>query len=614
MIRTQDDDPQLGAVPDDRGTVFTVWAPECNLVRLDLEDRSVTMEPTAGGYHTTRVEGCEVGQRYGFRLESGPWLPDPASRSQPDGVHGRSEVIHLGADTARPTAPTRPIGDMVISEIHIGTFTPQGTFDAAIGQLDRLVDVGINTIELMPVNQFPGRRNWGYDGVFAFAAQDSYGGRAGLLNLIDAAHERGLSLLLDVVHNHLGPEGNVLARFGPYFTDAYATPWGPAVNVSEHGSDAVRRYFIDSAVEWVRDVGADGLRLDAVHSIVDPTAVTFLEQLTTAVHEAAAEQGRTPVIVAESSANDPRVLAPAGAGGFGCDGVWNDDYHHALRVALTGECSGYYVDYTGLTDLVRCLESGWSFDGRFSQARGRTHGRTLRSRTGAEPVPFHRLVVCAQNHDQIGNRAAGDRLDTLVDVERRKLAAAAVLLGPFTPMLFMGEEYGETAPFPFFVDHGEPAILDATRSGRRKEFPDHDPAGIPDPADPVTFRAAILDPRLADQPHHAGLLRLHRDLIAIRSSIFPPATSNRAPTVARDGDVVRLDYDNDNTTTVVLLNFGEDTTHITGEEPWDVLIDTSWPEYRGEQTNDNPLERSTDELELRPWSAIAARAGRPANA
>ena len=613
MIRPHHDGPALGAVPDDSGAVFSVWAPYTDHVRLDLEERSIAMTPSTGGYHMARIENCAVGQRYGYRFDSGPWLPDPASRSQPDGIHGRSAVVPLGGDDGRPPSPQRSISDMVISEIHVGTFTEQGTFEAAIGQLDRLVDVGINTIELMPVNQFPGTRNWGYDGVFAFAAQHSYGGRSGLVSLVDAAHERGLSVLLDVVHNHLGPEGNVLGRFGPYFTDTYETPWGPAINVAGDGSDAVRRYFIESAVEWVRDVGVDGLRLDAVHSIVDPTAVTFMEQLTDAVHETGNDQDRQVAIIAESSSNDPRLITDTASGGFGCDGVWNDDYHHALRVTLTGERSGYYLDYTGLTDVIRCLRSGWSFDGRFSHARGRTHGRPLRNEHSDQPVPFDQLVVCAQNHDQIGNRAAGERLDSLIDADRRSLAAAAVLLAPFTPMLFMGEEYGETAPFPFFVDHGDPAILQATRQGRRREFPDHDPSDIPDPADPATRRAAILSPQLVDHPHHAALLRLHRDLISVRETILPSDPVGRAPTVTRDQGLIRLGYGNSfegtsvdaapGSESVVWLNFGNDVMSIPAEGPWEVLIDTAWSDYGGAM--DRPTEPVGTML-IQPWTAVAA--------
>ncbi len=604
-------DRGLGAVPRDHGVDFTVWAPHADRIQLDLEERCFDMEPVADGYHVAHVDDCGIGQRYGFRLDDATWLPDPASRSQPDGVHGRSEVVEPGVGPsaaptpgARPRPPHRPVEDMIISEIHVGTFSRKGTFRAAIDQLDRLVDVGITTIELMPINQFPGARNWGYDGVFAFAAQNTYGGRGELMDLIDAAHERHLSVLIDVVHNHLGPEGNHLAHLRPYFTDKHTTPWGPAVNVAEASSDPVRRYFIDSAVEWVRDVGADGLRLDAVHSIVDSTAVTFIEQLVEAVHHAAAEQGREAVITAESSANDPRLITSRGDGGLGCDAVWNDDYHHALRVALTGDRSGYYIDYDGIDDVERCLRSGWTFDGRYSQARGRTHGRA--AATDGQRVPFHRLVVCDQNHDQIGNRAAGERLDALVGTECRKLAAAAVLLSPFTPMLFMGEEYGETAPFPFFVDHSDESILEATRTGRRSEFPDHAPADVPDPADPATFESAILRPEMIDLPLHSALLALHRDLIDLRKNLFT-ADRHRTPNVVRRGDTIELEYPRTSSSGSstpgqrVVMNLGPQRQRLADLGPCSIKMDTSWTIYGG------PTERPpgrVDTLELAPWSAV----------
>ncbi len=492
----------------------------------------------------------------------------------------------------------------MLYEIHVGTFTHEGTFTSAIAQLEHLASLGINALELMPINQFPGARNWGYDGVYPFAAQNTYGGRAGLIELVDAAHALGIAVFLDVVHNHVGPEGNMFGHFGPYFTDEHRTPWGPAINVAGHGSDAVRRFYIDSAVEWISEVGIDGLRLDAVHAIVDPTASTFLAELSDAVHDAAAAHGRKAIVIAESSANDPMLIRPTAESGEGCDAVWNDDFHHALRVALTGERPGYYADYQGFDDIVRCFEEGWTFAGRHSLARGRRHGKALTS-IGPNGVPYQQLIVCDQNHDQIGNRAAGERLDVLVDPERRKLAAAAVLLSPFTPMLFMGEEYGERAPFPFFIDHSDPGIVEATRTGRRSEFPDHAPESIPDPADPATFESAILDHSvMADSPHRE-MLEFTRDLLLHRQANRAVTAPDAETTVTAEGTTIGVRRHFDDNETALLLHFG-DEPGAWDADGWTVLLDSSSNRYGG------PTDTSRQQPgRLSPWSAQFAHRRRP---
>jgi maltooligosyltrehalose trehalohydrolase len=365
----------------------------------------------------------------------------------------------------------------------------------------------------MPVAAFPGERNWGYDGVFPFAVQESYGGPTGLARFVDAAHRFGLGVVLDVVYNHLGPEGNVLGSFAPYFTDAHRTPWGDAVNVAEAGSDGVRRYLIENAVGWVRDHHLDGLRLDAVHAIVDPTPVTFVEELTSAVHAAARTAGRTALVTVESSANDPRIVRSVTDHGWGCDAVWNDDVHHALRVALTGERHEYYRAYRGAADLATAWDRRWVYSGRHSLSFGRRHGAP------ADTIDHRRFIVFDTNHDHVGNTPAGRRLLADADASdpRHRLAAAAVLLSPFTPMLFMGEEYGETAPFPYFVDHGDPDLVEAVREGRRREFSGVDWAGeVADPADPATFAAAVLDVTLTEREPHRSRLAMYTELLRIR--------------------------------------------------------------------------------------------------
>jgi maltooligosyltrehalose trehalohydrolase len=465
----------LGATPHDGGTTFVVWAPRCSAVAVVLHDdgaeRVEPMRRLADDTWTVDVADVGHGDRYRYRLDGGPPLPDPASRHQPDGVHGPSATV----DPRRfrwtdHDWPGLSLEDAVFYELHVATFTPEGTFDAAALELPRLRDIGITMVELMPVNAFPGTRNWGYDGVFPSAVQASYGGPERLAAFVDAAHALGVGVAIDVVYNHLGPEGNVLGAFGPYFTGAYTTPWGDAVNFSDAGSDQVRRYFLESACGWIRDFHVDALRVDAVHAIVDPTASPFVAELVEAVRRTAASAGRTATVVAESAANDPLVVRHAGHGGHGFDAQWNDDFHHALRVALTGDTVGYYADYAGgAAALAEVFAHGFALRGGPSVFRGRRHGAPLDGRPGGADCPAvepRQLVVFGQNHDQIGNRPAGERLDVLVDDARRRLAMAAVLLSPFTPMLFMGEEYGDTSPFPYFVDHTDPELLEAVRRGR----------------------------------------------------------------------------------------------------------------------------------------------------
>lgn len=491
---------RLGAVSLPGGACrFLVWAPRAQRVEVEVLEpapQRVLMEPQGDGYFAAWLERVPVGSLYGYRLDGGPLLPDPASRFQPFGVHGPSAVV---APEAFPWRTKRPLwvpwDEWVLYELHVGTFTPEGTFDAVIPRLDALRDVGITALQLMPVAQFPGRRNWGYDGVFPFAVQHSYGGPAGLQRLVDACHARSMAVVLDVVYNHVGPEGSVFHHFGPYFTDAYRTPWGAAINFDGPGSDGVRRYMIENALYWIDTFRLDGLRVDAVHAIFDRSARPFLAELTAAVKARARQLGRQVALIAESDLNDPRVVTPAEAGGYGFDAQWNDDFHHALHRAVTGETRGYYRDFPPLRSLAKAMADGYVYTGQRSAFRGRRHGAPP---CGVEADAF---VVFAQNHDQVGNRAGGERLSRLVDARRLRLAAAVVLLSPFTPMLFMGEEYGETAPFLYFTDHGDPGLAEAVRRGRREEFGWAEGEGY-DPQHPDAFAASRLDffpPAAADQ-------------------------------------------------------------------------------------------------------------------
>ncbi|MDA8309140.1 MAG: malto-oligosyltrehalose trehalohydrolase [Actinomycetota bacterium] len=506
---------------DDARTRFSVWAPRAQRVDLVLGDEVAgALDPTSCGYHVG-VFAAPAGTRYRYLLDGRGPFADPASRSQPDGVHGPSEVVvrHL----ADPVASWRgvPLGAQVICEVHVGTFAATGTFDGVAAALDHLAGAGYNVIELMPVSAFPGDRNWGYDGVFPFAVHVAYGGRRGLARLCGAAHRRGVAVVLDVVYNHFGPEGFVFDEFGPYTTDRYRTPWGDAVNVDGEGSDEVRRFFVEHALSAVRELGVDGFRLDAVHAITDRTASPFVAELGAAVHAESRRIGRVLTVVAESPDDDPRLPSARSAGGMGLDGVWNDDFHHALRVTLTGQSDRYFGDYDGVGDFASACTDGFVVAGRVSPSRGRLHGARP-----AEPLCGDRLVVFAQNHDQIGNGGFGRRLAAELPPAAQFPVAAAVLCSGWVPLRFMGEEYGETAPFHYFTDHQDPALAAAVRRGRSEEIGASGPS-VPDPQDPETFSACRPDRSLARVGVHRELLAWQRLLLELRRA--EPALGSLEP-------------------------------------------------------------------------------------
>lgn len=567
---------RLGATPVESGTRFEVWAPDASRVEIVGEtsgsfDLTSTVDPEVAGRTTWIGVGTSLaaGDRYRVRLDDGELRPDPASRWQPDGVHGASAVVDPGRFEWHDDDWAGVVLDAaVLYEMHVGTFTPDGTFDAAIAQLPRLVDLGVTLIEVMPLNAFPGVRNWGYDGVLPSAVQHSYGGPDGFARFVDAAHGHGLGVVVDVVYNHFGPEGNVLPTFGPYLTDAYSTPWGSAVNVAGPGSDGVRRYFIESAVGWIDDFHVDGLRLDAVHAIVDPSARPMVEELVEAVHEAGERNGRTVLVMLESASNDPRLVRPTTEHGWGADAVWNDDVHHALRVALTGEQHEYYAAYDGVADLAAVFEHRWVYHGQYSPTLDRRHGAPV------DDVDPARFIVFSTNHDHVGNTPRGERMlhDAGIADPRRRLAAAFILLSPFTPMLFMGEEYGETAPFPYFVDHGDPDLVEAVRRGRRAEFSDVDWAGgVADPADPATFTAAVLDPSLGDSGPHAGLLAMYTELIRLRRDLPILTDAAAEQRVVLDGGLLTVIRTSATSTSVTRFNFSDTTLTIDDTDVGDAL-------------------------------------------
>ncbi|MCW2607004.1 MAG: maltooligosyl trehalose hydrolase [Frankiales bacterium] len=515
-------------------TTLRVWAPTPSTVELQLGDDRLPMTGTDDGWWAVDVAPSEEGQDYAFVLDGGDPRPDPRSAWQPHGVHGPSRLVdHAAFAWTDQQWRGVPLPGAVLYELHVGTFTPEGTFDGAIARLDHLVQLGVSAVELLPCNAFAGERGWGYDGVAWYAVHDPYGGPDGLKRFVDACHARGIGVVMDVVYNHLGPAGNYLPEFGPYLTEAHTTPWGPAVNLDTPGSDVVRRYVIDNALMWLRDYHVDGLRLDAVHALVDERATHLLEELAVEVEALGARLSKPLWLVAESDLNDARLVSSREAGGYGLDGQWADDVHHALHANLTGELSGYYGDFGGLPALAKVLSGVFLHDGSWSSFRERTHGRPVPS-----TVPGHRFVVYLQDHDQIGNRATGDRISATLSDGLLKVGAALVLTSPFTPMLFMGEEWGARTPWQFFSDH-EGELGEAVRKGRRAEFASHgwNTADVPDPQSEQTFRDSTLDWSELEQDRSASLLRWTRDLIALRRS-RPELSDGRR-------DRVHVSYDAD---------------------------------------------------------------------
>ncbi len=524
--------PRCGALGLTDDTVhWRVWAPRAEHVALVLltgdERCTHAMAGEERGYFSYTKAHITDGQRYAYCLDGGPERPDPASRWQPDGVHRASAVLRPAHFVWSDHAWTGlPRTDLVLYELHVGTFTPEGTFEAIIPRLAALRELGVTALELMPVAQFPGTRNWGYDGVHPYAPHNSYGGPHGLQRLIDACHAAGLALFLDVVYNHLGPEGNYLQEFGPYFTDRYHTAWGRAINYDDRGSDAVRAFVLDNVRMWIEDYHVDGLRLDAVHAIYDFSPRHILREIQQTADTVARGLGRQVHVIAESDLNDVRLLQSPQGGGYGLDAQWSDDLHHTVHASLTGESQGYYVDYGRREDFPRLLEQTFILDGCYSRYRDRCHGASSADLSG------DRFVVCIQNHDQIGNRATGERLGTLVGPPAQRLAASLLLLAPHLPLLFMGEEYGEEQPFLFFCSFGDADLVESIRVGRRQEFAAfHFPQEVPDPQAASTFAASCLTWSWAADPHKAGLRRLYQDLLSVRQRW--PALQNFTQRAAR---------------------------------------------------------------------------------
>ncbi|WP_121257202.1 malto-oligosyltrehalose trehalohydrolase [Nocardioides ferulae] len=542
---------------------FDVWAPTPSRLRLVVAGQTVELTRADDDWWTP-VEpvphvSIDGGVDYGYLVDDSDYpVPDPRARRQPGGVHELSRTFDPAAYHWSDEAWTgRPLAGSVVYELHVGTFTPEGTLDAAIGRLDHLRSIGVDFVELMPVNAFNGTHGWGYDGVAWFAVHEPYGGPAAYQRFVDACHAAGLGVIQDVVYNHLGPSGNYLPMFGPYLHSEGENPWGASINLDGDDSEQVRRYIVDNALMWLGDYHVDGLRLDAVHALEDTSRVHLLEQLAVEVAALSAHQRRPLTLIAESDLNEPRLITPREAGGYGLDAQWSDDFHHAVHVALTRETDGYYADFEPLAALAKVCERGFFHDGTWSSFRDREHGRPI----DTEHTPTWRLVVCTQNHDQVGNRAVGDRVTEVLDDDQLACAALLTYAGPFTPMLFQGEEWAASAPFQFFTSHPEPELGQATAEGRIREFErmGWDPAAVPDPQDPATFQRSKLDWSEADGGRHARMLAAYQRLAALRRE-WPDLTDPSFGATSCDVEEQRRVFRMRRGRLLVAMNFGADDT------------------------------------------------------
>jgi maltooligosyltrehalose trehalohydrolase len=571
----------------DGATHFSVWAPQAQAVSVQVVSGQAvgtfSLREETGGYFSGAIPGVAAGDRYYYRLDGGVPRPDPVSRYQPDGVHGASLVVDPGLFSWQDCRwKGIALEHYVIYELHVGTFSPTGTFVGVIPHLDYLLELGITALEIMPVSQFPGECNWGYDGVNLFAPQNSYGGPEGLKELVNACHLKGLAVILDVVYNHCGPEGNYLGEFGPYFTDRYHTPWGRALNFDGAYSDQVRDFFLGNALYWFEEFHLDALRLDAVDWILDVGAQPFLLQLAEAVHGKRAALGRQIHLFAENDTNDTRLIKPRALGGYGIDAQWNDNFHHALRSYLTGETTGYYEDFGAFSQLVKTFSEGFVYTGQYSIFRKRRHGAPSGDR------PTSQFVVFSQNHDQVGNRKGGDRLSATLPLEKLLLAAGAVLLSPYLPLIFMGEEYGETAPFHYFVSHSDPVLLEAVRQGKRAEHASGLCEGeLPDPAAESSFLDSRIDLNRERTGDQAVILEFYRRALALRREL--PALmvfdrKNLAVTGLARQRILVLSRRTENNAVLCIFSFSE-VQEIIGIEMaqgrWHKVLDSSAQCWRG---------------------------------
>ena len=563
---------------------FILWSPLKEKAAVHVvspQDKLLPMVKQDRGYWYVKAD-IEPGTLYYYRLEDGEDRPDPASNFQPQGVHEASEVIdHSNTSWQDSEWAGISLEEMILYELHVGTFTQEGTFKAIIPRLADLAELGVNAIEIMPVSQFSGDRNWGYDGVYPYAVQNSYGRPEDFKQLVDAAHQQGIAIFLDVVYNHFGPEGNYLSHHAPYFTDTYHTPWGDAINFDDAYSYGVRDYFIENALYWLENYHIDGLRLDAIQAIYDRSAKHILQELAERVEELSQKVGRKLYLIAESDLNDVRVIRPPELGGYGIDAQWSDDFHHSLRTVLTKESGGYYADFGSCEQLAKAYQNTFVYDWQYSQFRKRYHGNSPGDRQG------HQFVVCIQNHDQIGNRMLGERISDLIDFEATKLAAGALLLSPYIPLLFMGQEYGEESPFLYFVSHSDPELVEAVREGRKKEFTDfHVGEEFIDPQSEEAFNKSKLHWEQKDQSKHKVLWQLYRELINLRRTVPALKKLDKQNFKAINQDeVILLHRSSENNQVFCLLNFSDRNVSLENIFPagnWQKILDSAETKWMGD--------------------------------
>ncbi|WP_295767064.1 malto-oligosyltrehalose trehalohydrolase [uncultured Mucilaginibacter sp.] len=584
-------------ITDNRASVW-VWAPEAETVALKVQGKSFDLQEAERGYWHLTSDEINAGDRYKISIDGGDELPDPASLSQPDGVHGTSEVVDLKAFAWKDANWQNPaLESYIIYELHTGTFTSEGDFKGIEAKLDHLVSLGITAIEIMPVAQFPGERNWGYDGVFPYAVQNSYGGAKGLQALVDACHAKGLAVVLDVVYNHLGPEGNYFNGYGPYFTEKYNTPWGNAINFDDAGCDAVRHYFIENVLMWFRDFHIDALRMDAVHAIKDFSPVHILAEIKSSVDSLMQETGRKHYLIVECDLNDTRYINPIKKAGYGMDSQWIDEFHHALRITAGGEQTGYYSDFSGIDHLAKAYNDAYVYDGQYSPHRDKNFGSKATENGGEQ------FIVFSQNHDQVGNRMLGERSSELFSFEMQKLMAGAVLTAPYLPMLFMGEEWAEANRFMYFVSHTDPELAEAVRKGRKEEFAAfHAQGEAPDPMSEETYKNSKLQWASLSDDKHKLMLNFYRELIALRKNVPALSKLNRKETEAvadATTNTLTLTRKNEDQTAVVLMNFSLNiqTLYLPAtSSSWTKQFDSADVKWNGPQaaplslTNEAPVQ------------------------
>lgn len=577
-------------------TEFTTWSPEADSIEVIFKEdiEPLSLHKSSRGYWEGVSEKAKPGTLYKFRINNKDEFPDPASRSQPKGVHSWSEVVSDQFSWSDQDWKGLDLERMIIYELHVGTFTPEGTFEAIIDKLDHLEDLGVNTIEIMPISQFPGGRNWGYDGVYPFAAQDTYGGIEGLKKLIDQCHRRGFAVLLDVVYNHLGPEGNYLSQFGPYFTEKYHTPWGSALNYDDEYSDQVRNHFLQNALMWLRDFHFDGLRLDAIHEIIDRGAKHFLKELSEKVDALEEETGRKYVLIAESDLNDTRVIDRYDKGGYGLEGQWVDDFHHSLHTVLTSEDAGYYKDYGTLELLAKTYRQAFVYDGIYSDFRKKTVGNSPKG------LKRSHFVVALQNHDQVGNRLLGERISSLISFEKNKLAAGFFLTAPFVPMFFMGEEFGETRPFQYFISHGDKGLVKAVQEGRKKEFEYffHEKGGkFPDPQSEETFNRSKLDWNFRKDDQKKTIYNLYKELLRLKKKGAFDAykTSEVRTETDQEKGILKTSAEDGRGKLFGIFNFGSSSysEDLSEEKEIEIIIASADEKWMGQKKSEELLKENS---------------------